>query len=529
MQPRRPNCWPIGCCTRPPRLCCSRPAIAASSEWVAKVRLVLVCVDEQVHRVCATQDRARACAAQCPVVSLCNDSAVVGEEAGAGVEGTATAPVDAWTSCDSDSQDEKISISFCSVLFCFMASCCPVDLDVLVLTMPAGQSEVDTHDAPKCANGECFEAGLLRCARCKGVKYCSAACQKVHWKRGGHKQKCVPACPAEQAAVRSEGKGGGAETSACIICLNSDPMPIQSGCACRGDAGLAHVECRAEAAVHRFKDTEGEFDGWWRCATCGQDFTGAMQLTLAQEWLSETHRWPNKREFRLSGAMNLASGKHAEAEIIGREVVPVLELVFGPEHPNTVAATLNLAIALSEQGPEQGKCAEAEALLSEVRTVARRVFGPEHHTTLSSATSLANALFRQGKCAEAEAIYREVLQIQRRSPGPEHLNTLKTMNNLASALGHQGAYAESEVMIREVLRVLLRLLGPKHPESLLTTNNLAVALKAQGKYPEAEILFRETLAIMERVVGPEDPTTLSTASSLAECIRSAKDNPNTAT
>jgi len=463
------------------------------------------------------------------LVWLCNACAVAGEGVGAGVEGTATAPVDAWTSCDSDSQDEKISISFCSVLFCFMASCCPVDLDVLVLTMPAGQSEVDTHDAPKCANGECFEAGLLRCARCKGVKYCSAACQKVHWKRGGHKQKCVPACPAEQAAVRSEGKGGGAETSACIICLNSDPMPIQSGCACRGDAGLAHVECRAEAAVHRFKDTEGEFDGWWRCATCGQDFTGAMQLTLAQEWLSETHRWPNKREFRLSGAMNLASGKHAEAEIIGREVVPVLELVFGPEHPNTVAATLNLAIALSEQGPEQGKCAEAEALLSEVRTVARRVFGPEHHTTLSSATSLANALFRQGKCAEAEAIYREVLQIQRRSPGPEHLNTLKTMNNLASALGHQGAYAESEVMIREVLRVLLRLLGPKHPESLLTTNNLAVALKAQGKYPEAEILFRETLAIMERVVGPEDPTTLSTASSLAECIRSAKDNPNTAT
>ena len=27
----------------------------------------------------------------------------------------------------------------------------------------------------------------------------------------------------------------------CIICLDSDPPPIQSGCGCRGDAGLAHA------------------------------------------------------------------------------------------------------------------------------------------------------------------------------------------------------------------------------------------------------------------------------------------------
>jgi hypothetical protein len=76
----------------------------------------LVCVDEQVHRVCATQDRALACAAQWLVVSLCNDSAVVGEEAGAGVEGTATAPVDAWTSCVNHCVSKTQDLDF--VLFC---------------------------------------------------------------------------------------------------------------------------------------------------------------------------------------------------------------------------------------------------------------------------------------------------------------------------------------------------------------------------------------------------------------------------
>ena len=36
---------------------------------------------------------------------------------------------------------------------------------------------------------------------------------------------------------------------ACIVCLDSDPPPIQSGCACRSDTGLAHVGCLIEKAV----------------------------------------------------------------------------------------------------------------------------------------------------------------------------------------------------------------------------------------------------------------------------------------
>ena len=31
---------------------------------------------------------------------------------------------------------------------------------------------------------------LLRCSKCKSVSYCGAACQRVHWKAGGHKAAC---------------------------------------------------------------------------------------------------------------------------------------------------------------------------------------------------------------------------------------------------------------------------------------------------------------------------------------------------
>ena len=34
-----------------------------------------------------------------------------------------------------------------------------------------------------------LETGIKRCSRCK-TRYCSAACQREHWRRGDHKKKC---------------------------------------------------------------------------------------------------------------------------------------------------------------------------------------------------------------------------------------------------------------------------------------------------------------------------------------------------
>ena len=45
---------------------------------------------------------------------------------------------------------------------------------------------VATAAAPPCA--QCGGAGALRCAGCRGVHYCSRACQKAAWP--GHKARC---------------------------------------------------------------------------------------------------------------------------------------------------------------------------------------------------------------------------------------------------------------------------------------------------------------------------------------------------
>ncbi len=71
---------------------------------------------------------------------------------------------------------------------------------------------------------------------------------------------------------------------ACIVCLDYDPPPIQSGCACRSDTGLAHVGCLIEKAVAQQPHRGNAV--WRECQTCGQLFTGATRTGLADAWWS---------------------------------------------------------------------------------------------------------------------------------------------------------------------------------------------------------------------------------------------------
>jgi hypothetical protein len=251
----------------------------------------------------------------------------------------------------------------------------------------------------------------------------------VHWKEGGHKQesKALQAVIGEAIGV-GDANGSGVSSSsgipasrpiaptaegrsaattsrpthvvaanasdggACIICLGDDPSPIQSGCACRGDAGLAHVECRTQNSAHRMANGI-QHDGWWKCGTCGQHFTGAMQLGLAEAWWSSARRLPDENERRLSAAHNLASALRA-----------------------------------------QGKNGEAVTMFRETLTVQQRVLGSEHPDTLNTASNLAIALDLQGKYSEAETLYRETLAVQQRVLGSEHPSTLRTANNLAACV-----------------------------------------------------------------------------------------------
>ena len=123
----------------------------------------------------------------------------------------------------------------------------------------------------------------------------------------------------------------GADGDVCHICLEASPLPMQSGCACRGAAGLAHVRCRAQAA--RVLQENKGWQMWWECQTCLQWFTGGMSARLADTWWSEVGDRAEEDAERLAAANNLANslsmqGKYAEAEEMQREVLAVRKRVL---------------------------------------------------------------------------------------------------------------------------------------------------------------------------------------------------------
>ena len=98
----------------------------------------------------------------------------------------------------------------------------------------------------------------------------------------------------------------------CTICLDSDPPPIQSGCACRSDSGLAHLECLVEKAV--VQQAHRGVKVWLECQTCGQNFTGAMRTGLGEALWSRVRGEAEESAERLGAALHLAECRRLDGE-----------------------------------------------------------------------------------------------------------------------------------------------------------------------------------------------------------------------
>ena len=131
----------------------------------------------------------------------------------------------------------------------------------------------------------------------------------------------------------------------CYICLCADGSVISLGCACRGAAGGAHLECAVEAAAHA--EEQSGMGSWQMCALCHQDYTGPMQMGLAKEGVRRVQHLPETGMKRMGANEIVANalmqnGNYAEAEVIHRKLLAI----SGGENPNIAH---NLANCLMRQ------------------------------------------------------------------------------------------------------------------------------------------------------------------------------------
>jgi serine/threonine protein kinase len=204
-------------------------------------------------------------------------------------------------------------------------------------------------------------------------------------------------------------------------------------------------------------------------------------------------------------------GKYAQAEALHSQILEMRRRVLGPEHPDTLKSMMNLALAYFDEG----KYPQAEALQSQTLAIKRRVLGPEHPDTVKSLYNLAIVYWWEGKQAQADALLTQTLEFQRRVLGPEHPATLNSMGNLAAVYEEEGKYAEAEALDTQNLEIKRRVLGPEHRNTLNTMNNLAIVYWYEGKYAQAEAMLSQTWEVERRVLGPEHPATLNSMGNLA--------------
>ena len=246
---------------------------------------------------------------------------------------------------------------------------------------------------------------------------------------------------------------------------------------------------------------------------------GKPQIAVGQFELARSlhgrHLGPDHPE-TLRSTANLATsyaalGRHAEALKLREQTLAMRKARLGPDHPDRLRSMARLATSYAALG----RHAEALKLREETLALSEARLGPDHLETLGSMANLATSYADLGRHAEALKLREETLAMRKARLGPDHPDTLGSMANLATSYADLGRHAEALKLREETLAMRKARLGPDHPDTLGSMANLATSYAALGRHAEALKLREETLALRKARLGPDHPDTLRSMARVA--------------
>jgi len=211
--------------------------------------------------------------------------------------------------------------------------------------------------------------------------------------------------------------------------------------------------------------------------------------------------------------MLAAEGKHAEAEVVAREVVTSQDTTVGAELSGTTRSDLGAIL------DTQGKHEEAEAQIRQALRANEKSHGPEYSDTLESRGRLARNLWCQGKYNEAEAQLRKLIAVNEKVLGAKTylfennvtfplfdvLTPFTSKTLLANTLRDQRKYAEAEAQYKEIIQLEEKVLGPENRDTLNACYNYAYQLAQQGRINEARMFAERAAKAATKGPGVTDP------------------------
>ncbi len=172
---------------------------------------------------------------------------------------------------------------------------------------------------------------------------------------------------------------------------------------------------------------------------------------------------------------------------------------LGPDDPESLKATLYLALAYGELGRHD----EALALKERVLEARRRLLPPDHPDTLETMVYAAISHAQLGRPEEALRIKRDAAAGYTRALPPDDPATLWAVSNVGYSLAELGRHAEAAALHEAVLEARRRTLAPDHPRVFTSLHNLAVSYSALGRHAEAARCLEEAVRGRRRVL-PEN-------------------------
>src|ERR1700733_161378 len=130
--------------------------------------------------------------------------------------------------------------------------------------------------------------------------------------------------------------------------------------------------------------------------------------------------------------------------------------------------------------PESISNASAREIPSILATLAsyEGIFGPYHPQTLALTTALAVALCASGHRADGKRLLERALEDLTKHHGRHHPVRMRALQAVSQLLCQEQDWQAALPLQRELLDCRTHLLGPDHPESLAARNELSTTLCA---------------------------------------------------
>jgi len=210
------------------------------------------------------------------------------------------------------------------------------------------------------------------------------------------------------------------------------------------------------------------------------------------------------------------SGSYTEARDVSEDARDYGLDKLRPEHYATLRSSIGFSIALRLTGTANE---EALEIAKEVYDLCQQVRGKNHPDTLAAAVNLTNIQRTMGQIDEALTLTKETVERYPAIFGVDHPYSYGCTGNLALLLRLAGNPAEARQLNESALAGLDQRLTRDHDYSLVVAMNLASDLAMLGETAKARTLGEDTLTRLRRLLGEDHPVTLGCAANLAFDLR----------